>query len=97
MDHVGVAPHGSGLVGLELPDEVPRLFEVVQFFGLQFRLLVAVLTKVTHSESEQISHESCRVKLGHHNERDLTRVTLGRSARLGNAVAYGAQPLEETT
>ncbi len=82
MHGARVATHGTGLVALQLPHEMPGEVEIGELGRLRGGLLVPVLPDVSHPEFEELPHERRRMELGHDDAGQLCRVAPGRTSRV---------------
>src|SRR5690606_33406110 len=94
LDAVGIRHDVTGLVGLQLADEVHgerRPGRGVQRRGLGARLLVRVLPDVHDAELHEVPDVLDGVELSDDDERDLVRIAPGRRARAPDPVTHRRQ------
>ena len=92
MDDVRVARDAGGLVGLQLPDEMPRDRQVGALCRLGGGLLVTVFAEVPLAKLVEQPYIRSGPALGDGDERDLRGVTPRRGARGRDALPDLAQP-----
>lgn len=82
MKKVRIFENRLDLIGLELANEVPIEGLVglgCNLLGFGPSFLVAVFTKISGTKRKKVMDQLVRVVFGHHNERDLLWIAIGRS------------------